>query len=213
MALNEDLVARLVVNQTKPHTRLAARTLELLPRYGVPVLARQIGNRETFRHAAAAGLTVGDLRSMSRAKDPLHGLAASLDAEHEAVDRRFRDAERFTQGLPRKPGVSAGVGLHPEPRSDLVLDRSSWVNSSYEVRGHLTFIGSTQTPPLKLHPCDEQVKPLAIRDGYSTTTRRTVSLQNGIGKSPALSASTPNSSCSRIISRNQSCVSLAVRRP
>ena len=61
MPLNEDLVARLVVNQRKPHTRLAARTLELLPRYGIPVLATQIGDREAFRHAAAAGLTVADL--------------------------------------------------------------------------------------------------------------------------------------------------------
>ena len=58
MAINEALVARLVVNQRKPRTRLAALTLELLPRYGIPVLATQIGDREAFRHAAAAGLTV-----------------------------------------------------------------------------------------------------------------------------------------------------------
>ena len=56
MPLNEDLVAWLVVNQRKPHTRLAARTLELLPRSGIPVLATQIGDRDAFRHAAAAGL-------------------------------------------------------------------------------------------------------------------------------------------------------------
>ena len=61
MAINEALVARLVVNQRKPHTRLAARTQELLPRYGIPVLETQIGDREAFRHAAAAGLTVADL--------------------------------------------------------------------------------------------------------------------------------------------------------
>ena len=61
MAINEALVARLVVNQRKPHTRLAALTQELLPRYGIPVLATQIGDREAFRHAAAAGLTVADL--------------------------------------------------------------------------------------------------------------------------------------------------------
>ena len=61
MAVNETLVARLVVNQRKPHTRLAARTQDLLPRYGIPVLATQIGDREAFRHAAAAGLTVADL--------------------------------------------------------------------------------------------------------------------------------------------------------
>ena len=42
---------------------------------------------------------------------------------------------------------------------------------------------------------------------YSTSTRLTVSLQNGIGASPALSVSTTNSSCERIMSRNQSCAS------
>ena len=61
MALNGALAAHLVVNQRKPRTRLAARTLELLPRYGLPVLTTQIGDREAFRHAAAAGLTVADL--------------------------------------------------------------------------------------------------------------------------------------------------------
>ena len=60
-ALNEGLEARLVVNQMKPNTRLAVRTLELLPRYGIPVLATQIGDREAFRHAAAGGVTVADL--------------------------------------------------------------------------------------------------------------------------------------------------------
>ena len=50
-------------------------------------------------------------------------------------------------------------------------------------------------------------------NSYSTTPRLTVSLQNGTGNSPALSVSTSNSSCSRIIDKNQSCASLAVRRP
>ena len=149
MALNEDLVARLVVNQTKPHTRLAARTLELLPRYGVPVLATQIGNRETFRHAAAAGLTVGDLRSMSRAKDPLHGLAASLDAEHEAVDRRFRDAERFTQGLPRKPGARRLLVPAPLVQADPPSTSESGKSPLQPLtrRGALPLHGSAHDPP------------------------------------------------------------------
>ena len=50
-------------------------------------------------------------------------------------------------------------------------------------------------------------------DSYSTTTRLTVSLQNGTGHSPALSVSTSNDSCSRIISRNQSWASRAVWMP
>ena len=36
---------------------------------------------------------------MSRSKDPLAGLADSLEAEQEAIERRFLDADRFTQRL------------------------------------------------------------------------------------------------------------------
>ena len=60
-AANEALEARLVVNQRKPHTRLAESTTELLPRYGIPVLPTQIGDREAFRHAAAGGVTAADV--------------------------------------------------------------------------------------------------------------------------------------------------------
>ena len=45
----------------KAHTRLAASMAELLPRYGIPVLATQIGDREAFRHAAAGGVTAADV--------------------------------------------------------------------------------------------------------------------------------------------------------
>ena len=48
---------------------------------------------------------------------------------------------------------------------------------------------------------------------YSTTTRLTVSLQNGMGGSSALSVSTTNSSYARIIRRNQSWASRAVWMP
>ena len=60
-AVNETLLSRVVMNQCKTNTRLAARTLELLPRYGIPVCRQRIGDREVFRHAAAAGVTVADL--------------------------------------------------------------------------------------------------------------------------------------------------------
>ena len=59
--VNEALDARLVVNQRKPNTRLAASMAELLPRYGIPVLDTQIGDREAFRHAAAGGVTAADV--------------------------------------------------------------------------------------------------------------------------------------------------------
>ncbi len=60
-AINETLDARLVVNQRKPHTRLAASLADLLPRYGLGVLDTQIGDREAFRHAAAGGITAADV--------------------------------------------------------------------------------------------------------------------------------------------------------
>ena len=60
-AVNETLLSRVVMNQCKTNTRLAARTLALLPRYGIPVCRQHIGDREVFRHAAAAGVTVADL--------------------------------------------------------------------------------------------------------------------------------------------------------
>ena len=70
-AINEDLTARLIMNQRKPHTRLAIRTLELLPQYGIPVLQTQVGDREAFRHAAAAGLTVADLPRAAKAAEEI----------------------------------------------------------------------------------------------------------------------------------------------
>lgn len=60
-AINETLEARLIVNQCKPHTRLAASLRELLPQYGIDVLETRIGDREAFRHAAAGGITAAEV--------------------------------------------------------------------------------------------------------------------------------------------------------
>ena len=73
-AVNEDLQAYLLINQRKPGTRLAAKTLELLPKYGIPILKTQIGDREAFRHAAAAGLTAADLGLRSAAAADIEAL-------------------------------------------------------------------------------------------------------------------------------------------
>ena len=48
---------------------------------------------------------------------------------------------------------------------------------------------------------------------YSTTTLRTLSLQNESGESPALSVSTSNPSCSRNMRWNQPSASPGVRMP
>ena len=60
-SVSEHLQARLLINQRKPNTRLAAKTLELLPEYLIPLCRTQIGAREAYRHAAAYGQTVHDL--------------------------------------------------------------------------------------------------------------------------------------------------------
>ena len=74
MAINDGLRARLVVNQRKAHTRLAASLAPLLPKYGIPVLDTQVGDREAFRHAAAGGVTVADLPRASKAAEEIASL-------------------------------------------------------------------------------------------------------------------------------------------
>ena len=64
-AMNEHLQARLLINQRKRNTLLAAKTLELLPEYRIPICLTQIGDREAFRHAAAYGQTVHYLGSVA----------------------------------------------------------------------------------------------------------------------------------------------------
>ena len=66
-AVNEQLEARLLINQRKPNTRLAAKTLELLPQYQIPLCRTQIGDREVYRHSATYGQTVHDLGSQAAA--------------------------------------------------------------------------------------------------------------------------------------------------
>ena len=77
-AVNETLLSRVVMNQCKTNTRLAARTLELLPRYGIPVCRQRIGDREVFRHAAAGGVTVADLPRAGAAAREIAALTDEL---------------------------------------------------------------------------------------------------------------------------------------
>ena len=76
MTVNKTLRGRLLINQRKAGTRLAARTCEILPQYGIPVLDTQIGDREAFRHAAAAGVTAA---SVPRASQAAKEIAALTD--------------------------------------------------------------------------------------------------------------------------------------
>ena len=82
--VNEGLQARLLINQRKPGTRLAGKTLELLPKYGIPILKTQIADREAFRHAAAAGLTAAGLTAADLGR-PATAAAADIEALPDEV--------------------------------------------------------------------------------------------------------------------------------
>lgn len=58
--LNEELKARLVVNQCQAQTSLARDVLELLPEFGIPILETRLGQRTVFRQSAVFGQTVHD---------------------------------------------------------------------------------------------------------------------------------------------------------
>lgn len=58
--INENLRARLVVNQCQPKTNLAKETLEVLPEFGIPVCKNYLRQRTAYRQSAVFGQTVQD---------------------------------------------------------------------------------------------------------------------------------------------------------
>lgn len=61
--INEDLKARLVVNQCQPNTSLAKEALEVLPEFGIELCRTHIHQRQVYRQSAVYGQTVHDLGS------------------------------------------------------------------------------------------------------------------------------------------------------
>lgn len=61
--INEDLKARLVINQCQPNTNLAKEALEVLPEFGIDLCRTFIHQRQAYRQAAVYGQTVHDLGS------------------------------------------------------------------------------------------------------------------------------------------------------
>ena len=84
--------------------------------------------------------------------DPLRGLDASLDAEHSAVAKRFRDAERFTQGLPEAASISKDIA---PPSSPAAASRST-------VRDAFSF-------PVDDHAKIRELQARCIAGGWSAT--------------------------------------------
>jgi chromosome partitioning protein len=136
-AINETLQARLLVNQRKPHTRLAASLTEVLPRYGITVLDTQIGDREAFRHAAAGGITASDVPRAGAAAAEIERLTdevlAVLDGRSDRWPRRIRipSAGSPAPWRPRRPPCKSASttrsgsppGARP-PEIDPLADRA-----------------------------------------------------------------------------------------
>jgi chromosome partitioning protein len=61
--INEELTARLVVNQCQPHTSLAKEAMEVLPEFGIDVCGTYLRQRTVYRQSAVFGQTVHDFGS------------------------------------------------------------------------------------------------------------------------------------------------------
>ena len=61
--INEDLRARLVINQLQPNTTLAKEALEVLPEFGIDLCKTYMHQRQVYRQSAVFGQTVHDFGS------------------------------------------------------------------------------------------------------------------------------------------------------
>jgi chromosome partitioning protein len=61
--INEDLKARLVINQCQPNTSLAKEALEVLPEFGIDLCKTFMHQRQVYRQSAVFGQTVHDFGS------------------------------------------------------------------------------------------------------------------------------------------------------
>lgn len=78
-AVNEDLQARLVINQFQETTTLAHEVLHALTEFGIPVFETRIGHRTVYRQSAVFGGTVHDFGSRaSQAIAEVEGLTNEI---------------------------------------------------------------------------------------------------------------------------------------
>lgn len=61
--INEELMARIVVNQCQSNTSLTKETMEVLPKYGMPLTNAKIHQRTVYRQSAVFGKTVHEMGS------------------------------------------------------------------------------------------------------------------------------------------------------
>lgn len=65
--INENLQARLIINQCQPNTTLAQESLEILPEFGIPLAETMIKQRQVYRQSAVYGQTVHSFGSKAAA--------------------------------------------------------------------------------------------------------------------------------------------------
>lgn len=77
--INENLEARLVVNQCQSNTSLAKDSLEILSEFGIEVCNTKIGQRQVYRQIAIFGQTVNQLgKKAGIALDEINSLTKEL---------------------------------------------------------------------------------------------------------------------------------------
>ncbi len=64
---NSSLIARLVINQLQPRTRLSQKVVEILPEFEIPLVETQIHQRTAYRESAAYGCTVHQMGNKAAA--------------------------------------------------------------------------------------------------------------------------------------------------
>lgn len=89
--VNEDLQARLVINQFQETTTLAHEVLHALNEFGISVFETRIGHRTAYRQSAVFGGTVHDFRS--RASQAIAEVESLTDEILALVDQRKIEGE------------------------------------------------------------------------------------------------------------------------
>lgn len=65
--INQELQARLIVNQCQPNTNLAKEALEVLPEFGIDMCQTYVRQRTVYRQSAVFGQTVHDFNGKAAA--------------------------------------------------------------------------------------------------------------------------------------------------
>ena len=66
LTINEELKARLVLNQCQPKTTLTQETQDVLTEFGIPLAKTQIQQRQVYRQSAVYGQTVHELGAKAK---------------------------------------------------------------------------------------------------------------------------------------------------